>query len=271
MARRNSQKDLVAFSGKLVSSIRLWSAKRRETVQTLRSLADELMEHHRNVHIAKVSGSSAAIGGFILVATGFGLAPVTLGTSIILSAVGGAICAGGGATAAGSGIVEIKIFKTKLALAQEIIDADRKAQKPVENLLADLYRQVSKESLGGLKNRLSYNINVALLVKNLVDVGKSVKAGARVATTAAGEGAETELRSIGIAGNAVRTGLFAVSVALLPLDIYTLVKSSMAIDSARKGRRDREREAVKQLRDLADSLEKEMDEMLRIVDEFQQG
>ncbi|KAJ7371169.1 hypothetical protein OS493_027858 [Desmophyllum pertusum] len=158
-------KDLVTCSTELTSSIRLWSAKRRETVQTLRSLADELMEHYKNVHIAKVSGSSASIGGFILVATGFGLAAVSLGTSLILSAVGGAICAGGGATVAGSSIVQTKIFKTKLATAQEIIDDDRKAQEPVQELLNDLCREVSKESLGSLKNHLACNLSVALLVK----------------------------------------------------------------------------------------------------------
>ena len=52
------------------------------------------------VHIAKVSGSSFSIAGFVLIAVGFGLAPVTLGTSTILEAVGGAMCAGGGTTAA---------------------------------------------------------------------------------------------------------------------------------------------------------------------------
>ena len=59
-------------------------------------LANELYEHDKNVHIAKVSGSSFSIAGFVLIAVGFGIAPVTLGTSTIVSAVGGAMCAGGG-------------------------------------------------------------------------------------------------------------------------------------------------------------------------------
>ena len=268
--KEERQNDLATCSTELTSSIRVWSVKRRETVQTLRSLADELMEHHKNVHIAKVSGSSASIGGFVLLATGFGLAPVTLGTSLILSAVGGAICAGGGATVAGSSIVQTKIFKTKLAAAQEVIDADRKAQEPVNELLEDLCREVSKESLGSLKNHLACNLSVALLVKNLVDVSNGVNiTGVSVATTVASEGAEGLLRTIGIAGNTVRIGIFAVSVALLPLDIYTMVKSLTEIDSVRKGKKDSEPEAVKKLRDLADNLEKEMDEMLHAVDEFQ--
>ena len=269
---QENPKDLVICSTELTSSIRQWSVKRRETVETLRSLADELMEHYKNVHIAKVSGSSASIGGFVMLATGFGLAPVTLGTSLILSAVGGAICAGGGATVAGSSIVQTKIFKTKLAAAQEIIDADRKAQEPVQELLNDLYRQVSKKSLGSVKNQLACNVSVALLVKNLVDVSNGLHlTGVSVATTVASEGADGLLRTIGIAGNTARIGIFAVSVVLLPLDIYTMVKSLTEIDSVRKGKKECEPEAVKKLRDLADNLEKEMDEILRAVDEFQRS
>ena len=269
---QKNPRDLVVCSTELTSSLRQWSVKRRETVETLRSLADELMEHYKNVHIAKVSGSSASIGGFVMLATGFGLAPVTLGTSLILSAVGGAICAGGGATVAGSSIVQTKIFKTKLAAAQEIIDADRKSQEPVQELLDDLYRQVSKKSLGSVKNQLACNLSVALLVKNLVDVSNGMHlTGVSVASTVASEGADGLLRIIGIAGNTARIGIFAVSVVLLPLDIYTMVKSLTEIDSVRKGKKESEPEAVKKLRDLADNLEKEMDEILRAVDEFQQS
>ena len=92
---------------------------------------------------------------YTVVATGFGLAAASLGTSLILSAIGGAICVGGGATVAGSSIVQSKLFKTKLATAQEVIDADRKAQEPVQKLLDDLCREVSKESFGSVKNCLA--------------------------------------------------------------------------------------------------------------------
>ena len=84
-------KKLVRRSNELLESIHSWAKKRVETVQVLRGLADELMGHNKNVHVAKVSGSSFSFAGFVLMATGFGLTPVTLGTSAILSAVGGAI------------------------------------------------------------------------------------------------------------------------------------------------------------------------------------
>ena len=126
------------------------------------------------------------------------------------------------------------------------------------------------EEFGDLvKDHVFFNANVALLVKNLVDVGIGAKAGARVATTAASKGAEAVLRSIGIGANVLRIGMFAVSAALLPVDVYTLVKSSMAIDSARKGKKDKEPEAVKNLRDLATGLKKEMKKMLLAVEKFE--
>ena len=97
-------KKLVRRSNELLESFHSWSKKRVETVQVLRGLTDELLGD-KNVHIAKVSGSSFSIAGFVLMTTGFGLAPLTLETSAILSAVGGAMCAAGGATAAGSRLV----------------------------------------------------------------------------------------------------------------------------------------------------------------------
>ena len=47
-------------------------------------------------------------------------------------------------------------------------------------------------------------------------MGKVAKSSARVATTAASEGAEAVVRSVGAARNVARIGLFAVSAALLP-------------------------------------------------------
>ena len=257
-------KKLVRRSNELLESIHLWAKKRVETVQVLRGLADELMGHDKNVHVAKVSGSSFSIAGFVLMATGFGLAPVTLGTSTILSAVGGAMCAAGGATAAGSSLVGSKIFKTKLAKVQEIIETDRQAQEPVEKLLNELHREVSELSRGIALDCLSYHKNLAVLIKNLVDVGKCAKAGGRAAVTATGEGVEAVLRSTGIAGNAARFGGFAISAVFLPVDIYTLVTSAIKLNSHGK----EEPQAVKKLRDLADKLEREMIEMLKAVRDF---
>ena len=93
-------------------------------------------------------------------------------------------------------------------------------------------------------------------------MSKCAKAGGTL--TAAGEGVEAVLRSIGIAGNAARIGGFAISAVFLPVDIYTLVTSAMKLNSHGK----EEPQAVKKLRDLADELEREMIEMLKAVRDF---
>ena len=249
----------------LTDSIQSWIPKRLKTVDTCRSLADQLHKHDKNVHIAKVSGSSFSIAGFVLIAVGFGLAPVTLGTSTILSAVGGAMCAGGGTTAADSSLlVRNRIFKRKLDKAQEIIDADRQAQESVQKLLSELYREVSALSVRDALDGLSYNKNLFFFIKNLVDIDKLAKAGTRAAAIAGSEGAEAVLRTVGIAGNAARIGGFAISAVLLPVDIYTLVTSAMKIKSHGRD----EPEEVKRLKDKADELERELNEWLEFVYEL---
>ena len=261
----NLNENLERCSNELTESIQSWAEKRPETIEALRSLAQELLEHDKNVHIAKVSGSSFSIAGFVLVATGFGLAPVTLGTSTILSAVGGAMCAAGGATAAGSGLVGSKIFKTKLAKAKEIIEADRQAQESVEKLLNKLYLEISALSVGGAIDILSYNKNIIFFVKNLVDIGNFAQAaGGTVATTVASEGTVALLSSIGIASKVARIGLFTISAVALPFDIHTLVTSAMKI----KSNGEEEPEAVRKLKELAAELEREMDKILEALREF---
>ena len=261
----NLNENLERCSNELTESIQSWAEKRPETIEALRSLAQELLEHDRNVHIAKVSGSSFSIAGFVLVATGFGLAPVTFGTSTILSAVGGAMCAAGGATAAGSGLVGSKIFKTKLAKAQEIIEADRQAQESVEKLLNKLYLEISALSVGGAIDILSYNKNIIFFVKNLVDIGNFAQAaGGTAATTVASEGTVALLSSIGVASNVARIGLFTISAVALPFDIHTLVTSAMKI----KSNGEEEPEAVRKLKELAAELEREMDKILEALRQF---
>ena len=261
----NLNENLERCSNELTESIQSWAEKRPETIEALRSLAQELLEHDKNVHIAKVSGSSFSIAGFVLVATGFGLAPVTFGTSTILSAVGGAMCAAGGATAAGSGLVGSKIFKTKLAKAQEIIEADRQAQESVEKLLNKLYLEISALSVGGAIDILSYNKNIIFFIKNLVDIGNFAQAaGGTAATTVASEGTVALLSSIGVASNVARIGLFTISAVALPFDIHTLVTSAMKI----KSNGEEEPEAVRKLKELAAELEREMDKILEALRQF---
>ncbi|XP_046882663.1 apolipoprotein L1 isoform X2 [Hypomesus transpacificus] len=70
----------------------------------LNTIADGLDRFNKNTKIAQITGgSTSAIGGVATIA-GLALAPVTFGTSLIVTAVGLGIATAGGLTSAGAGI-----------------------------------------------------------------------------------------------------------------------------------------------------------------------
>ena len=235
----------------LRSSIRDWIPKRKATIRTLRVFADELMEHHNKVCIAQVAGSSCSIAGFATLATGFGLSFVTFGSSLVLCGVGIVMGAAGGLTNVGSSMVEAFIQKKTFDTVQRIIEEDRDATIAIQKLLEES-TQKNQQRLNGLK----VGCRGAGILKTCAETG--YKIGVRVGAHAASEGGEALFRSLTLAGRVVHVGGFVFNAALLPLDIYTLVKSSMEIDASRKGKKDKEPKVVKELREIADELEREL-------------
>ncbi|XP_078347064.1 uncharacterized protein LOC144632317 [Oculina patagonica] len=260
------QSKLLKQAEQLKAMMHDWIPKRKNTVHTLRVLADKLMVHHNNVCIAKVAGSSTAVAGFVLAAVGFGLSFVTFGTSLILAGVGVGVGAAGGVTNAGSMIAEARIQRDTFDAAQKIIDDDREAHEGIKKLLKEFGNEAQKSTLS---NGVKAGLTSAFIVKNCVETG--LKVGARVASTAASEGGEALFRGLSVAGRVFHIGGFAFSAVLLPVDIYTLVTNSMEIDASRKGKKDKEPKAVKKLKELADELEKNMpneNDFIRELDDF---
>ena len=243
-----------------------WIPKRKETVRTLRVLADELMTHHNNVRIARVAGSSTSIAGFGVVALGFGLSFVTGGMSLVVAGIGGAIGIAGGLTNTGSTIVETCIQRRMFDFAQKTIDEDREATEAI----GKLWEEIGKEAEKILKiNGVKAGFAAAGILKRFAVAGYQVGVG--VGAKAVSEGGGALFRGLSVAGKAAHIGGFAFSAVLLPLDIYTLVTNSMEIDASRKGKEEKEPEAVKKLRELADELEKDMPDegdLARKLDDF---
>jgi len=231
-----------------------WILKRKKSVRTLRALADKLMEHHNNVHIAKVAGSSASVAGFVLTSVGFGLSFFTFGASLVLSGIGIGVGAAGRVTIAGSKIAEACIQTDTFKTAQKIIDDDREAAEAIEMLAKEFEKEAKKTIIA---NGLKAGVTGALVVKNCVKTGLEFGA-PRIVGIAANEGGETFFRGLSVAGRAVHIGGFAFSVIALPFNLYTLVTSSIEIDATRKGDQGNETDAAKKLRELADELEMNM-------------
>ena len=234
----------------------IWITKREATVRALRVFADELMEHHKNVCVANVAGSSVSIAGFAVGATGFALSFVTFGTSLALLGAGTVFGAAGELVNLGSSVVEAYFQKTTIANVQKIIEEDREATKAFQKLLEEAKQQNKAILEGGIR----MGCKGARILQ--VCVGTGYKIGVRVGAQAVGEGGEALFRSLKMAGRVAHVGGFVLSAALLSLDIKTLVENAMEIDAGQKGKKDIEPEVVKQLRVIADELESELQFLL---------
>ncbi|XP_078119519.1 apolipoprotein L1 isoform X2 [Sander vitreus] len=73
-------------------------------VMDLNSIADGLDKFNKNTKIAQITGGSTSALGGVATITGLALAPFTMGTSLIVTAVGLGVATAGGLTSAGAGI-----------------------------------------------------------------------------------------------------------------------------------------------------------------------
>ena len=247
-----------------------WTPKRKTTVRTLRVLADGLQKHHDNVSIAQVAGSSTAIAAAVIGGVGFGLSFVTGGASLVAAAaiicgIGAGFGAAGGVVNAGSSITKLCIEKNTLKTAQRLIDEDREASKAIEKLLLKFEKERSKFKYQVFKGVL----NTGSILKSCTEMG--FKLGVKASTKAASEASEALFNSLSKLAKVVHIGGFALSVALLPVDIYSLVTNSRKVHAARRGTRDKEPKKVRELRALADELAENMpesDKLVEALDEF---
>ena len=239
----------------LKSELSSWITKRKATVRALRVHADKLMEDHKRVCVATIVGSSVSIAGAATFAAGVALSFVTFGASLILSGAGSMLGTAGALVNLGSSATETYFQKTALDTVQKIIEEDRKALKAFQKLLEEAKQQNKLIILDGIR----MGCNGVRLLKACAETG--YKFGVRVGAQAVGEGGEALIRSFKMSGKIVHVGGFVVNAALLPLDIYTLVKAAMEIDELNKGKKDNEPEVVKKLRKLADELESELPQL----------
>lgn len=259
---------------RLKSLVREWIPKRKNTVHTLRVLADELLTHHDNVCIAQVAGSSTSIAALGVMAVGFGLSFVTGGASLIVastivSGVGGGLGAAGGLVIAGSAIAKFFIQRDKFSTAKKIIDEDQEATAAIKDLWEQVEKEAQKEQS---KHSLKATFGAAGLLRTTAMTG--FKVGARTAAKAGSEGGEALFRGLGKVSKVAHIGGFAMSAFMLPFDIYSLVTNAKEVHAARKSKTGSERavpELVQKLREMADELEKKTpdeNEFTREVNKF---
>lgn len=234
----------------------------------LNSIADGLDKFSKNTKIAQITGGSTSAVGGVATIVGLALAPVTMGTSLIVTAVGLGVATAGGLTSAGAGISN-----------QVNNSMDRKAVEKIvqdyQEKMVDLNKCLTfiKQGIENLKKfdlikmkKHAYNRDFPVLSSSFYEdgamVGKALLINAneimRVVQIANVAGS-TAARAVQIASMAtgVLTGLF------VGMDIYFVAKDSKELKKGAKS------EFATKIREVATQLHDGLVELNGIREELQ--
>uniref|UniRef100_UPI0037E93296 nucleolar protein dao-5-like isoform X1 n=1 Tax=Semicossyphus pulcher TaxID=241346 RepID=UPI0037E93296 len=275
MTEKEEAKAFAVTADKVQKGIRVFNklfSERAESlwqhVIDLNGIADGLDKFSKNTKIAQITGgSTSAIGGVATIA-GLALAPITMGTSLIVTAVGLGVATAGGLTSAGAGISN-----------QVNNSMDR---KKVEKIVQDYQEKITdlnkclkfiKQGIENLKRfdlmkmkKHAYNRDFPVLSSSFYEdgamAGKAILINAneimRVVQIANVAGS-TAARAVQIASMAtgVLTGLF------VGMDIYFVAKDSKELKKGAKS------EFAAKIREVATQLHDGLVELNTIREELQ--
>ena len=130
-----------------------WENERRKCIEEIRSLADNIDFHHRNITIAKVPTAAAGIVGGVLTITGLALIPVTFGVSLGLTITGAVIGVGATATGITTAATDIGIRVDRLKKAKKIVGDHKESTENICKLAQELEKNCREmEAMSSLKD-----------------------------------------------------------------------------------------------------------------------
>ena len=235
-----------------------WKGNRENTVKTIRATADKLVKHHRNVNISRITGSVVAIGGSGIAILGFALTPVTFGASLGLTVAGAGIAVAGGATATGASIVDTVITKTGVKGVQEQYEFDQDKMKEIDLIQDQIQKQNERirEKCPDLKDVDIFQVtDVFSYAQGITKVGNLAYRVGEAAGISAVEFGSLGLWAAGVVAKGVATAGIVLNIVIIPLDIIEIVRSGWNIAHGN------ETKASKQLREKADKLEEQKNEI----------
>ena len=130
--------EYLQYHQEFIEIYKNWLPSRKIIIQDLFGIVDSLSKWKFGKDITQATGSSFGLIGGTLTIAGFALAPVTLGTSTILCAVGLGIGLTGGVTGLSGAVGETLATKSKSKTAQEKLFDDH--QNTIE--LVKAYQQI---------------------------------------------------------------------------------------------------------------------------------
>ena len=234
----------------------------------LNSIAEGLDKFNKNTKIAQITGgSTSAIGGVATIA-GLALAPVTFGTSLIVTAVGLGVATAGGLTSAGAGISNQVNNSMDRKKVEKIVEDYQEKMVDLNKCLKFIKQGIEnlrKFDLIKMKKH-AYNRDFPVLSSSFYEdgamAGKAILINAneimRVVQIANVAGS-TAARAVQIASMAtgVLTGLF------VGMDIYFVAKDSKELKKGAKS------EFAAKIREVATQLHDGLVELNGIREELQ--
>ncbi|KAG9260106.1 hypothetical protein AMEX_G27776 [Astyanax mexicanus] len=244
-------------------------------VAELLALADAADSFHKKTVTASVGGGVASVAGSITTITGLALAPFTLGTSLIVTAVGIGVATAGGITSASANITDTMHSRTDRAKVEQIILGYQEEINDIKDCLQFLQ--------AGMKTLEEWNFEQYLDSISKRAMNKSVKhvmkEGGRAgkALLINTESLVSTVQVLGAAGGAAKAAQ-AVTVAsgvmsglFLALDVFFLAKDSMEL---RKGAKTefaaKIREVCKELQDGLQELKKIKEQLEDIMEDIEE-
>ncbi|XP_008297450.1 enolase-phosphatase E1-like isoform X2 [Stegastes partitus] len=275
MTEKEEAKAFAVTAEKVQKGIRVFNklfSERAESlwqhVIDLNSIADGLDKFNKKTKIAQITGgSTSAIGGVATIA-GLALAPVTLGTSLIVTAVGLGVATAGGLTSAGAGISNQVNNSMDRKKVEKIVEDYQEKMVDLNKCLKFVKQGIEnlrKFDLIKMKKH-AYNRDFPVLSSSFYEdgamAGKAILINAneimRVVQIANVAGS-TAARAVQIASMAtgVLTGLF------VGMDIYFVAKDSKELKKGAKS------EFAAKIRDVATQLHDGLVELNSIREELQ--
>ena len=232
-----------------------WIPIREETIQKIESLINDLKVHHRNVNISRITGSGVSIAGSLIAILGFGLAPVTLGGSIGLTAGGIAMAVAGGGAVASSSIVDTIIQKSNVKQAQQHLREDYDQLHTIQVITKIRNTVVAtneRKECPGMRRR---RVVGEVLGQGFI---RASTVGVRTAEIAAAHTLEIGAAALRVGGTAARSvaavGL-VLNVVLIPINLVEIVRSSVSLAKGSQTK------AVEKLIEIVKQLKQQLREL----------
>jgi hypothetical protein len=234
-----------------------WIPVREETIEKIKNTIDTLKVHHRNVNISRITGSGVSIAGSLIAIAGFGLAFVTLGASIGLTVPGIALAVAGGSTAAGASIADTIIQKSNVKKAQEQLkdDYDQLYTIQVIAKIIDNDTAAATDARKECPEVGKKGVVGEVLAHGVLRAGNIGVRAAEIAVSNSLEIGAAALRIGGAAARSVAVVGLVLNVALIPIDLIEIVRSSLSL---KKGSQTK---AVKQLKGIGEQLQQQLSKL----------